>query len=80
MFLWLTTSKSPRRIDGGPVTPISRAVSMGRRNTSRKSQVLESQGLRVVHEHKSKEKASCLGKSELQPRRIVPLETYCQVK
>jgi len=36
--------------------------------------------LRIIREHKSKEKASCLGKSELQPQRIGPLETYCQIK
>jgi hypothetical protein len=30
--------------------------------------------LRIIREHKSKETASCLGKSELQPQRIGPLE------
>jgi hypothetical protein len=48
---------------------------MGRRNTRRKSQVQEFQGLRTIREHKSKEKASCLGKRELQPQRLGPLET-----
>ncbi len=47
---------------------------MGRRNTGRKSQVHEFQSLRIIREHKSKETASCLGKSELQPQRIGPLE------
>jgi len=60
--------------------PINAAVSMGRRNTRRKSQVQEFQGLRIIREHKSKEKASCLGKSELQPQSIGPLETYCQIE
>ena len=60
-----------------PVTPV---VSMGHRNTRRKSQVQEFQRLRIIREHKSKEKASCLGKSELQTQRIGPLETYCQIK
>src|SRR5580693_6332128 len=47
---------------------ISVAVSIGRCNTRRKSQVQDFQRLRIIREHKSEEKASCLGKSELQPR------------
>jgi len=46
---------------------------MGRRNTRRKSQVHEFR-LRIICEHKSKEKASCLGKSELQPKGSVRLK------
>ena len=52
--------------------PVTEVVSMGRRNTRRKSQVLEFQGLRIVRKDKCKEKASCLGKSELQPQGLVP--------
>jgi hypothetical protein len=40
----------------------------------RKSQVHEFQSLRIIRAPKSKETASCLGKSELQPQRIGPLE------
>ena len=43
-------------------------------------QVQEFQRLRIIREHKSKEKASCLGKSELQSQSIGPLETYCQIR
>jgi hypothetical protein len=46
---------------------INAAVSIGRCNTRSDPQVQEFQGLRMIREHKSKEKASCLGKSELQP-------------
>ncbi|MGB9506501.1 MAG: hypothetical protein WBQ91_09950, partial [Candidatus Acidiferrum sp.] len=60
--------------------PISRVVSIGRRNTRRKSHLQEFQRLRIIREHKIKEKASCLGKSGLQPQGIGPLETYCQIK
>ena len=54
--------------------PVIRVVSIGRCNTRRKSQVQEFQGLRIIREHKSKEKASCLGKSELQPKGSVRLK------
>ena len=57
-----------------PTWTVFPAVSMGRRNTRRNSQVQEFQRLRIIREHKSKEKASCLGKSELQPKTIGPLE------
>lgn len=60
--------------------PIPRVVSMGRRNTRTESQVQEFQGLKIIRGHKSEEKASCLGKTELQPQRIGPLETYRQIK
>ena len=54
--------------------PDNAVVSIGRCNTRRKSQVQEFQGLRIIREHKSKEKASCLGKSELQPKGSVRLK------
>ena len=47
---------------------------MGRCNTRSEPQVQEFQGLRIIREHKSKEKASCLGKSELQPKGSVRLK------
>ena len=53
---------------------------MGRRNTREEAQVQEFQGLRIIRKHKSEEKASCLGKGELQNPGIGPLETYCQIK
>lgn len=60
--------------------PIPLVVSMGRRNTRTESQVQEFQGLKIIRRHKSEEKASCLRKTELQPQRIGPLETYRQSK
>ena len=53
---------------------------MGRRNTGAKSQVQEFQRLRIIRKHKSKEKASCLGKNELRPQGIGPLKTQRQIK
>jgi hypothetical protein len=54
--------------------PITAAVSIGRCNTRSEPQVQEFQGLRIIRERKSKEKASCLGKSELQPEGSVRLK------
>jgi len=48
-------------------------VSRGRCNTGAISQLQDFHGLRSVSEHKGKEKASCLGKSELQPKKTWPL-------
>jgi len=47
---------------------------MGRRNTREKFQAHEFRSLRIIREHKSKEKASCLGKGELQPKESVRLK------
>ena len=52
---------------------------MGHRNTRRKPQVQQFQVLRIIREHKSEEKASCLGKGELQTPKLGPLETYSQI-
>jgi hypothetical protein len=60
--------------------PIPRLVSMGPRNARTESQVQEFQGLKIIRGHKSEETASCLRKTELQPQRIGPLETYRQIK
>jgi hypothetical protein len=56
------------------VVLINAVVSIGRRNTSRKSHVHEFQRLRIIGEHKSKKKAFCLGKSELQPQGSVRMK------
>ena len=54
-------------------------VSRGRRNTRT---TVPSPGIPKasnVREHKCKEKASCLGKIELQTPKDGPFETYCQI-
>jgi len=53
---------------------------MGRRNASPKSQVQAFQRLRITRKHESKEKASYIGKNELQPQGMGRLETSCQIK
>ena len=57
-------------------------LNRSRCNTRSEPQVQKFQRAKeVIREHKSREKASCLGKSgkHTQPRRIGPLETYCQI-
>jgi hypothetical protein len=49
-------------------------VSISRCNTRSEPQVQEFKELRLSREHKSKEKASCLGKGELQPKGSVRLK------